>query len=91
MFITCGTKLHRQIVVIPMGINSALFVVNLILLCYDRDFLMSLPDENQADIIEAYNSTTKYLDSLCNIYIYFEEMVDPTKLKLNKDNSYYAK
>ena len=33
------------------------FVANLSLFCYERDFMTSLSDDNQADIIEAFNST----------------------------------
>ena len=44
--------------------------------------------ENQADIIEAFNSTSRYLDDLLNIdNIYFDQMVDriyPTELQLNR-------
>ena len=47
--------------------------------------------ENQADIIEAFNSTSRYLDDLLNIEnIYFDQMVDriyPTELQLNRANS----
>ena len=59
--------------------------------CYERDFMKSLSRENQADIIEAFNSTSKYLDDLLNIdNIYFDQMVDriyPTELQLNRANS----
>ena len=52
---------------------------------------MSLSDNNQADIIEAFNSTSRYLDDLLNIdNPYFEQMVSliyPTELQLNKANS----
>ena len=50
-----------------------------------------LSDNNQADIIEAFNSTSRYLDDLLNIgNPYFEQMVSqiyPTELQLNKANS----
>ena len=53
--------------------------------------MLSPSDNNQTDIIEAFNSTSRYLDDLLNIdYPYFEQMVDqiyPTKLQLNKANS----
>ena len=53
--------------------------------------MLSLPDNNQADIIEAFNSTSRYLDDLLNIdNTYFEPMVGqiyPTELQLNKANS----
>ena len=39
--------------------------------------MKSLSRENQADIIEAFNSTSRYLDILLNIdNIYFDQMVD---------------
>ena len=91
IFIRFGSKLHRQIVGIPMGTNCALLVADLFLFCYVRDFMLSLSDKNQADIIEAFNSTSRYLDDLLNIdNPYFEEMVGqiyPTELQLNKANS----
>ena len=53
--------------------------------------MLSLSDNNQADIIEAFNSTSRYLDDLLNIdNPYFEQMVgqiNPTELQLNKANS----
>ena len=53
--------------------------------------MKSLSRENQADIIEAFNSTSRYLDDVLNIdNIYFDQMVDriyPTELQLNRANS----
>ena len=53
--------------------------------------MLSLSDNNQTDIIEVFNSTSRYLDDLLNIdNPYFEEMVGhiyPTELQLNKANS----
>ena len=53
--------------------------------------MKSLSRKNQADIIEASNSTSRYLDDLLNIdNIYFDQMVDriyPTELQLNRANS----
>ena len=60
-----------------MGTNFAPVVADLFLFCYERDFMKSLSRENQADIIEAVNYTSRYLDDLLNIdNIYFEHMVD---------------
>ena len=74
-----------------MGTNCAPLVADLFLFCYDRDFMLSLSDNNQADIIEAFNSTSRYLDDLLSIdYSYFEQMVGQiysTELQLNKANS----
>ena len=92
IFIRFGSKLYRQIVRIPMGTNCAPLVADLFLVFfYERDFMLSLSDNNQADIIEAFNSTSRYLDDLLNIdNPYFEHMIGqiyPTELQLNKANS----
>ena len=49
-----------------MGTNCAPLVADLFLFCYERDF-MSLSEDNQSDVIEAFNSTSRYLDDLLNI------------------------
>ena len=91
IYIRFGTNLYRQIVSIPMGTNSAPLVADLFLFCYERDFMTSLSDVKQAEIIEAFNSTSRYLDDLLNIdNPYFEGMVNriyPPKLQLNKANT----
>ena len=77
-----------------MGTYCAPLVADVYLFCYERDFMKSLSREKQADIIEAFNSTSRYLDDLLNIdHIYFEQMVDrkyPAELQLNKANSSYT-
>ena len=35
--------------------------------CYERYFIMSLSGDIQADVIEAVNSTSRYLDDLLKI------------------------
>ena len=56
-----------------------------------RETLLSLSDNNPADVVEAFNSTSKYLNDLLNIdNPYFEQMVSQiysTELQLNKANS----
>ena len=90
IFIRFGTKLHRRIVGIPMGTDSALLVADVFMFCYKRTFMISL-SETQADIIEAINSNSRYEDDLLNINnLYFERMVThnyPHELQLNKANS----
>ena len=52
--------------------------------------MKSLSRENQVDIIEAFNSTSRYLDLLNIDNVYFDQMVDriyPTELQLNRANS----
>ena len=51
-----------------------------------------MSDNNQTDIIEAFNSTSRYLDGLLNIdNTYFEQMLGqiyPTEIQLKKANSF---
>ena len=69
-----------------MGLNCAPPFADLFLFCYERDF-MSLSDDNQADIIDAFNPTSRYLDDILNINnAYFDNMVSQIyhlELKLN--------
>ena len=91
IYIGFGNKFYRQIVGIPMGINGTPLVADLFLFCYERDFMTSLSADYQADIIEAFNSTSRYLDDLLNIdNPYFAGMVNqiyPPELQLNKANT----
>ena len=74
-----------------MGTYCAPLVADLFLFCCERDFIKSVSPENQADIIEAFNSTSRYLDNLLNIdTIHFKQMVNriyPAEIQLNKTNS----
>ena len=56
-------ELYRQVVVVPMGTNCAPLIADLFLL----DFMISLYDDKQADIIDAFNTTSTYLDDILNI------------------------
>ena len=71
-----------------MGTNCATLVADLFLFCYERDFMMTFSDDKQADIIDAINTTTRYLDDILNIdNVYFDNMVSqiyPSELQLNK-------
>ena len=91
IYIRFGTKIYRQIVGIPMGTNCVRLVADLFLFCYERDFMKDLSSDNQADVIKAFNSTSRYLDDLLNIDTpYFEGMVNqiyPSELQLNKANT----
>ena len=85
IFIRYGSKLYRQIVGIPMGTNCAPLVADLFLLGHKRDFMLSLSDNNQADVVDAFYSTSRYLDDWLNIdNPYFEQMVsqnNPTEVQ----------
>ena len=74
-----------------MGTNCAPLVADLFLFCYERDFMMSLSEDKQADIIEAVNTTSRYLDDILSINnLYFDNMVSQiyhSELQLNKVNT----
>ena len=74
-----------------MAINCASLVADLFLFCYERDFMMSLSGDKQADVIDAFNTTSLYLDDILNINnVYFDNMVSqiyPSELQLNKANT----
>ena len=90
IYIRFGSKLYRQIVGIPMGTNCAPLVADLFLFCYEKDFMLSLSEDNHYDVIEAFNSTSRYLDDLLNIdNDFFDSIVNriyPSELQLNKTN-----
>ena len=90
--IRVGSKVYRQIIGIPMSTNCALLVKDLFFLCYEGDFIVSLSDNNQAHVIETFNSTSRYLDDLLNTNSpYFEQMVGQIYLSINKANSFDTK
>ena len=53
--------------------------------------MMSISDDKQSDIIDAFNTTSRCLDDILNIYnVYFDNMVSqiyPPELQLNKANT----
>ena len=50
-----------------MATNCAPLVADLFLFCFERDFMMSLSEEKQSEVIEAFSKTSWYLDDLLNI------------------------
>ena len=69
-----------------MGTNCAPLVADLFLFCYERDFMKSLSDDKQADVIDAFNTTSRL--NINNVY--FDNMVSqiyPSELQLNKANT----
>ena len=37
--------------------------------------MMSLSDDKQADVIDAFNTSSRYLDDILKINVYFDNMV----------------
>ena len=74
-----------------MDTNCAPLVADLFLFCYERDYMMSLSDDKQADVIDAFNTTSRYLDDILYINnVYFDNMVSqiyPSDLQMNQANT----
>ena len=74
-----------------MGTYCAPLVADLFLFCYRRDFMMSFSDDKQADIIDTFNTISRYLDDILNINnVYFNTLVSQiylSELQLNKANT----
>ena len=67
IFVRFGNSVFKQIIGIPMGTNCAHLVADLFLYCYERDFMLNLSPDTQADVISAFNSTSRYLDDILNM------------------------
>ena len=72
-----------------MGTNYAPLVADYFLFCYESDFMMSLSREKQSEDIEAFSTTSRYLDDLLNIDYNYSliSQIDPSELQLNNANS----
>ena len=72
-----------------MGTSCTIHVADLFSFCYERDFFISLSDDNQAHVIETFNSDSRYLNDRLKIDdLYFEGMVNqiyPPELQLNNN------
>ena len=44
-----------------------LLLLQMFFICYERAFMLFLSENNRADLVEAFNSTSRYLDDLLNI------------------------
>ena len=76
IFIRFGTKLYRQVVGILIGTNCAHLFADLFLFCYEREYMMSLSGNKQTGVIDALNTTSRYLDDILNINnVHFDTMV----------------
>ena len=71
-----------------MGTNCAPLVADLFLFCFEGDFMMSLSDDKKADVIDAFNTISRYLDDVLNIdNVYFDNIgsqIYPSELQHNK-------
>ena len=91
IFVRFGNEVFRQVIGIPMGTNCAPLIADLFLYHYEREFMLKLSKDTQADVIEAFNNTSRYLDDILNFdNPFFDNMIKdiyPNELLLNKANT----
>ena len=91
IFVRYGDSIYRQVIGIPMGTYCAPLIAVLFSYCYERDFMLSLDKNSQADVITAFNNTSRYLDDILNInnpiFDNFISSIYSKELKLNKTNT----
>ena len=70
---------------------TLLYLINLLILLKEpsrEKALLAMHDDKQADVIDAFNTTSRYLDDILNINnVYFDNIVSqiyPLELQLNK-------
>ena len=90
IYIRFGSKFYRIFFIEKMNFEVFQWVVIVLYLlqiffCYKRNIMLSLLDNDQTDVIEAFNSTSRYLADLLNIdNHYLDQMVCqiyPTELR----------
>ena len=74
-----------------MGTNCAPLIADLVLYCYERDFMSYLHKSKRYDLKDMFNDTSRYLDDIFTIDNHeFEKHIPdiyPTELQLNKANT----
>ena len=70
-----------------MGTNCVFFVAELFWFGYERDSMLCLSGDKDAEVIEAFNTTSRYLDDLLNIdntnFVCMVSQIYPSELQLN--------
>ena len=55
---------YQQIVGIPMDTYCAPLIADLVLYCYERDFMSDLNKSKRHDLIDMFNDTSRYSPSI---------------------------
>ena len=53
------SKLYIKVSGIALGTNYTFLAADLFMFCYERDLMMYLLDNNQADIIDVFNTSSR--------------------------------
>jgi hypothetical protein len=63
---------------IPIGTNSAPFLVDLFLYSYEEDFIQELFKKNETKLSRSFNFTFRYLDDILSLKAEFVPIGIPT-------------
>ena len=82
---------YEQRVGIPISTNCGPLIADLILYCYERDFMSDLQKSKRFDLIDMFNDASRYLDDIFTINNpEFEKHIPdiyPAEHQLNKTNT----
>ena len=67
LFVHYGDSIYRQVIRIPIGTTCAPLIADLFLHCYERNFMLNLDKNYQADVITEFNNTSRYADDISNL------------------------
>jgi hypothetical protein len=62
-----GGRVFQQIVCIPMGINCAPLLVDLLLYSYDADFIQGHLTKIEKKLIRSFNLTFRHIDDILSL------------------------
>ena len=90
-YVTCGNRLFRQKIGIPMGTDCAPFLANLFLFSYEHEWMMKTAKVDRK-LAKSFNDSVRYIDDLLTINndgLMKKHMNDiyPKELDLKHENS----
>ena len=63
IFVKCGKSIYKQVVGIPIGLDSGQDIANLLLFCYESEYVEKLSKENIV-LARKFNFNRRYIDDL---------------------------
>ena len=88
IYVQFEDRVYQQVVGIPLGTNCAPRIADLFLYCYKKDFMSNLHKSKKFDLVDKFNDTSRYVDTILTIDIpKFEQHISdiyPAELQLNK-------
>ena len=63
IFVKCGKNIYKQVIGIPIGLDSGQDIANLLLFCYESEYVEKLSKENIV-LARKFNLNRRYIDDL---------------------------